>query len=68
MGSGISSESIREQERVVDIKYKQYKNNLPGYNELQIKGRLRQEYNNVYEKDAFVIDEVWYNKRNQSRY
>jgi len=29
------------------------------YNSLQIAGKLRQEYNNVSQKDAYILDSDW---------
>jgi len=59
MGSGISSESIEKQENYINNKFNKIKNKYPDYNELQLKGRLRNEYHNNYEKDAFVLDRHW---------
>ena len=66
MGSAASTDrQIATQERYVSQHLEVVKANLPKgrYNDNQIKGRLRQEYNdryNVYSrKDSWIMDSAW---------
>ena len=66
MGSAASTDrQIAHQEQYVSRHFAAVKGNLPQgqYNDHQIKGRLRQQYNdpeNVYsKKDSWITDSAW---------
>jgi len=59
MGSGISQESINIQEEYVENKYNSIRHKYPNYTKEQIKGKLRQQFNNVYVKDSYILDIHW---------
>jgi hypothetical protein len=59
MGSGISQESINIQEEYVENKYNNIRHKYPNYTKEQIKGKLRQQFNNVYVKDSYILDIHW---------
>ena len=70
-GSSTHNDYVNNQEKYVSKEFQNAKRSLPqrGYNDSQIKGKLRQEYaskkNGGYynEKNAWINDKIWENAR-----
>jgi hypothetical protein len=70
MGQKISSESINKQESYVNKEYSKVSTSAKsmGYNEYQIKGKIRNEYHNRANNSDYITSSDWSKLRTNSKY